>query len=114
MIMGDSRAESQNGVRKSVVRVLIDCANTVITGLDTGVQRVVRNIIIRTDLIEHVFNIKAIPVLMYRYCSGGLPPFRDGTTHVIFEPLDFIARLAAFGAQAWGEPNPVSLRVCTQ
>lgn len=23
------------------------------------------------------------------------PPYRDGTTHVIFEPLDFIARLAA-------------------
>ena len=22
-------------------------------------------------------------------------PFRDGTTHVVFEPLDFIARLAA-------------------
>ncbi len=22
-------------------------------------------------------------------------PWRDGTTHVIFEPLDFIARLAA-------------------
>jgi len=22
-------------------------------------------------------------------------PFRDGTTHVLFEPLDFIARLAA-------------------
>jgi len=22
-------------------------------------------------------------------------PYRDGTTHVVFEPLDFIARLAA-------------------
>jgi hypothetical protein len=28
--------------------------------------------------------------------AGGLKtPYRDGTTHVIFEPLDFIARLAA-------------------
>ncbi len=27
-------------------------------------------------------------------------PYRDGTTHVIFEPLDFIARLAAL------VPNP--------
>jgi hypothetical protein len=27
-------------------------------------------------------------------------PFRNGTTHVIFEPLDFIARLAAL------EPKP--------
>ncbi len=25
-------------------------------------------------------------------------PFRDGTTHVLFEPLDFIARLAALAA----------------
>ncbi len=25
------------------------------------------------------------------------PPFRDGTTHVLFEPFDFIARLAALG-----------------
>ena len=28
-----------------------------------------------------------------RYCLK--TPYRDGTTHVIFEPLDFIARLAA-------------------
>ena len=27
-------------------------------------------------------------------------PFRDGTTHVLFEPLDFIARLAAWSS-AW-------------
>ena len=27
-------------------------------------------------------------------------PFRDGTTHVLFEPLDFIARLAASGSHA--------------
>jgi hypothetical protein len=31
-------------------------------------------------------------------CAGAIQlktPYRDGTTHVIFEPLDFIARLAA-------------------
>jgi len=31
-------------------------------------------------------------------CAGATQlktPYRDGTTHVIFEPLDFIARLAA-------------------
>ena len=27
-------------------------------------------------------------------------PYRDGTTHVIFEPLDFIARLAALVPKA--------------
>jgi hypothetical protein len=26
-------------------------------------------------------------------------PYRDGTTHMIFEPLDFIARLAALVAR---------------
>jgi hypothetical protein len=38
-------------------------------------------------------------------------PYRDGTTHVIFEPLDFIARLTALGAPApWAhltrQPRP--------
>jgi hypothetical protein len=27
-------------------------------------------------------------------------PYRDGTTHVIFEPLDFIARLAALAPES--------------
>jgi hypothetical protein len=27
-------------------------------------------------------------------------PYRDGTTHVIFEPLDFISKLAALGFQS--------------
>jgi hypothetical protein len=34
-------------------------------------------------------------------------PYRDGTTHVIFEPLDFIAKLAAL------VPKPRVNRVCT-
>ncbi len=29
-------------------------------------------------------------------------PFRDGTTHVLFEPLDFIARLAALDCRDAG------------
>jgi len=28
-------------------------------------------------------------------------PYRDGTTHVIFEPLDFMARLAALVPKPW-------------
>ena len=31
--------------------------------------------------------------------SPGSPSYRDGTMHVIFEPLDFIARLAALVSQ---------------
>ncbi|MBK9667589.1 MAG: transposase [Gammaproteobacteria bacterium] len=30
-----------------------------------------------------------------RWCTCSKTPYRDGTTHVAFEPLDFIARLAA-------------------
>lgn len=40
-------------------------------------------------------------------------PYRDGTTHVIFEPLDFIARLAA-GTEAQSQPNPLPRGVRTQ
>jgi hypothetical protein len=40
-------------------------------------------------------------------------PYRDGTTHVIFEPLDFMARLAA-GAKAAGESDPLPRGVCAQ
>ena len=41
-------------------------------------------------------------------------PYRDGTTHVFFEPLDFIARLAALdcrdaGGRATQEQLPTSL-----
>ena len=35
-------------------------------------------------------------------------PYRDGTTHVIFEPVDFIAKLAASGAEAQSQPDAVS------
>ena len=35
-------------------------------------------------------------------------PYRDGTTHVIFEPLDFIARLAASGSRNRGSTSLAS------
>ena len=41
------------------------------------------------------------------------PPYRDGTTHVIFEPMDFIARARRAGAEAARTPDPVSWCVCT-
>ena len=31
-------------------------------------------------------------------------PYRDGTTHVVFEPMDFLARLAALAAPTEGHP----------
>ena len=41
-------------------------------------------------------------------------PYRDGTTHVIFEPLDFMARLAALVPTAAGESDPLPRGVCTE
>ena len=41
-------------------------------------------------------------------------PYRDGTTHVIFEPLDFISKLAALGSKAAGEPHSLSRCVYLQ
>lgn len=38
-------------------------------------------------------------------------PYRDGTTHVIFEPEDSIARFAAL-APIPRAPDPLSRRVC--
>jgi hypothetical protein len=40
-------------------------------------------------------------------------PYRDGTTHVIFEPEDFIARTRRAGAEAPRAPDPLSRRVRT-
>lgn len=41
-------------------------------------------------------------------------PYRDGTTHVLFEPLDFIARLAALAAQTARQSHALPRRVRTQ
>ena len=41
-------------------------------------------------------------------------PYSDGTTHVLFEPLDFLARLAALAAQTAGQSHPLPRRVRAQ
>ena len=41
-------------------------------------------------------------------------PWRDGTTHVLFEPLDSISRLAALGATAAGESHQVPRHIRTE
>jgi hypothetical protein len=38
-------------------------------------------------------------------------PYRDGTTHVYFSPLDFMARLAALVPQAESQSDPISWRI---
>jgi len=41
-------------------------------------------------------------------------PYRDGTTHVIFEPLDFIARLAALVPKPRVNLTRFQWRICPQ
>ena len=41
-------------------------------------------------------------------------PYRDGTTHIVLEALDFIARLAGAGAAAAGAPDEISRSVRCQ
>ncbi|WP_409179245.1 hypothetical protein [Enterobacter hormaechei] len=41
-------------------------------------------------------------------------PYRNGTTHVIFEPLDFIAKLAALRYLAASQPHTLPRRLCTE
>ena len=41
-------------------------------------------------------------------------PYRDGTTHVIFDPLDFIARLAALVPKPRSQSHPIPRCLCSQ
>ena len=41
-------------------------------------------------------------------------PYRDGTTHVIFEPLNFIARVGGPGAKTAGQLHPIPGIACTK
>ena len=41
-------------------------------------------------------------------------PYRDGTTHVIFEPLDFLARFGRPGAEAKSQPDALPWGIRTQ
>jgi hypothetical protein len=45
-----------------------------------------------------------------RACMHIKTPYRDGTTHVVFEPLDFIARLAALVPAAPAHPCARGIR----
>jgi len=53
-------------VLKKPKSIFIDCTATYYTGLNTGIQRVVRNIIARLDNIEQLYGIKCTPVILRR------------------------------------------------
>ena len=52
--------------RKSPVMpscIYIDCTETYLSGLNTGIQRVVKNIIMRTPILQNHFDISFVPVI---------------------------------------------------
>jgi len=56
------RSEEMPGGRKPGT-VYIDCSFTIYSGLNTGIQRVVRNIICRSNSLSSTFNVPCIPVV---------------------------------------------------
>lgn len=53
-----------NNLTNKPKNIFIDCTATYYTGLNTGIQRVVRNVIERIDYIEETFGIKCTPVIL--------------------------------------------------
>ncbi|OSS42395.1 Glycosyltransferase [Desulfurella amilsii] len=51
-------------VLKRPKSIFIDCTATYYTGLNTGIQRVVRNIIARIDNLEQAYGVKCVPVIL--------------------------------------------------
>ncbi len=56
-------------------RILIDCSETYASDLNTGIQRVVRNIVSRSERISKRLNIPVIPVVLSPKGYVGLEPF---------------------------------------
>lgn len=46
-------------------RIYVDCTDTVVIGLNTGIQRVVRNIVARSEKVGSEIGIPIIPVVMF-------------------------------------------------
>jgi len=59
----------------NVKRILIDCSDTYIYNLQTGIQRVVRNIVERKDLIEKILGVPVLPVVLTNWGYISLDDF---------------------------------------
>lgn len=81
------------------VRYYVDCTETVCCGLNTGIQRTVRNIIARQSLIRERTGLEVVPVVSF---EGTFYRYHADRDRRIFAPLvsrilgagrDFIDRL---------------------
>lgn len=81
------------------VRYYVDCTETVCCGLNTGIQRTVRNIIARQSLIRECIGLEVIPVvsfegIFYRYnVDRDRKIFAPLVSRVLGTGRDFVDRL---------------------
>lgn len=55
---------NKNGNGVKINRILIDCSDTYLESLNTGIQRTVRNIMERSGIISGKFNVPVIPIVL--------------------------------------------------
>jgi len=53
-----------------MAKILIDFTDTYVTGLNTGIQRVVRNIIKNKDIIKDITQKEVIPTIFVRLVNS--------------------------------------------
>ncbi len=56
--------DCKNSDKNTILRhIYIDCSGTFYTGFNTGIQRTVRNIVLRSKIMEEKYNLPVIPVV---------------------------------------------------
>ena len=75
--------------------IYIDCTATYYSGLNTGIQRVVNNVISRADDLSRKFNVEIIPVVA---ASGGFKKYIDMPVFIRHKTLQPKARQIFFTA----------------
>ena len=84
------RIECRKDFLIALIHVFVKIALTVGTYICRPVQQQHRQLT-RPPIATKRLSLDAQGRVLYRYKQ----PFRDGSTHVVLEPLDFIAKLAA-------------------
>ncbi|WP_291490628.1 hypothetical protein [Desulfurella sp.] len=73
----------------AVKRILIDCSDTYTYNLQTGIQRVVRNIVSRTDLMEKKLGVSVVPVILTKYGYVNIENFISPSLSDITNKISF-------------------------
>ena len=92
----DTDTVSGAAPREKPRRIYIDCTSTYLTGLNTGIQRVVRGLVEREGLLTNTINVPCLPVIAFQ---GRYWPFSQAKQAAILAVLQNIgsARKAGRG-----------------